>query len=115
MLLQKALDGAASQGAQTETFHLYDLDYKGCVSCFACKTRDGKSYGRCAVKDGLTPLLGTIEKADAFVLGSPIYYWTVTGEIRSFPGTPPLPLHHVHRSTGHTFPPAKSRPASSIR
>jgi hypothetical protein len=53
-LLGKALEGAASQGAETELFHLYDLNYKGCVSCFACKTRNGKSYGRCAVKDDLT-------------------------------------------------------------
>ena len=27
-LLQKALDGAASQGAETEIFHLYELNYK---------------------------------------------------------------------------------------
>jgi Multimeric flavodoxin WrbA len=37
-LLQKALDGAASKGAETELIHLYDLNYKGCISCFACKT-----------------------------------------------------------------------------
>ena len=24
----------------------------GCISCFACKTKGGKSYGKCAVKDG---------------------------------------------------------------
>ena len=38
-LLEKALEGAKSQGAKTELFHLYDLNYKGCISCFACKTR----------------------------------------------------------------------------
>ena len=52
-LLEKALEGAASQGAKTELIHLYDLNYKGCISCFACKTKGGKSYGRCAVKDDL--------------------------------------------------------------
>lgn len=83
-LLDKALEGAASRGAQTELVHLYDLDYKGCISCFACKTIDGPSYGRCAVKDGLTPLLQKIGEADAMILGSPIYYGTVTGEMRSF-------------------------------
>ncbi len=36
-LLKKALDGAASQGPKTELIHLYDLNYKGCISCFACK------------------------------------------------------------------------------
>jgi multimeric flavodoxin WrbA len=83
-LLQKALDGAASKGAETELVHLYDLNYKGCISCFACKTIDGPSYGKCAVKDGLTPLLEKIGHIDAMVLGSPIYYGTVTGEMRSF-------------------------------
>ena len=34
-LLDKALEGAASQGAETELIHLYDLNYKGCISCFA--------------------------------------------------------------------------------
>jgi len=38
-LLEKALEGAASQGAETELVHLYDLNYKGCISCFACKLK----------------------------------------------------------------------------
>jgi multimeric flavodoxin WrbA len=83
-LLAKALEGAASQKAETELFHLYDLDYKGCVSCFACKTRGGKSYGRCAIKDGLTPLFEKVDKAAVIMLGSPLYFGTVTGEMRSF-------------------------------
>ena len=83
-LLKKALEGAASQGADTELIHLYDLDFKGCKSCFACKTKGGESYGRCAVKDDLTPILKKIEEADAIILGSPIYFLDVTGETRSF-------------------------------
>ena len=83
-LVAKALEGAAEQGAQTELVHLYDLDFKGCTSCFACKTRSGKSYGCCAMKDGLTPLLEKIATADALVIGSPVYFGSVTGETRSF-------------------------------
>ncbi len=83
-LLQNALDGAASKGAITELIHLYDLNYKGCTSCFACKVKEGKSYGKCAVKDTLTPIIERITKADALILGSPIYFGTVTGEMRSF-------------------------------
>ena len=83
-LLKKALKGAASQGAETELVHLYDLNFKGCISCFACKTRGGKSYGRCAVKDDLKPILKKIEAADALILGSPIYFGIVSGEMRSF-------------------------------
>jgi multimeric flavodoxin WrbA len=83
-LLNSALKGAASQGAETELIHLYDFSFKGCVSCFCCKTRGGKSYGKCAVKDELTPILEEIEEADRIILGSPIYLGTVTGVMRSF-------------------------------
>ena len=83
-LLNKALDGAAAQGAETELIHLYNLDFKGCVSCFSCKMKGGKSYGKCAAKDGLTPVLARVEGADAIILGSPIYLGTVSGEMRSF-------------------------------
>ena len=83
-LLSKALEGAASRGAQTELIHLYDLSFQGCVSCFACKTIGGKSYGKCAVKDDLTAVLAKVEEVDAMILASPIYFGTVTGEMRSF-------------------------------
>ena len=83
-LLEKALEGAASLEAQTELIHLYDLDFKGCTSCFACKLKNGKSYGKCAMIDGLTPVLARLQEADAFLLGSPIYFGTVTGEMHSF-------------------------------
>jgi len=83
-LLEKALEGAASEGAETETIHLYDLDFKGCTSCFACKLKGGKSYGKCAMRDELTPVLERLEDADAVILGSPIYLGNLTGEMRSF-------------------------------
>jgi multimeric flavodoxin WrbA len=83
-LIEQALEGARSEGAETELINLYDLDYKGCRSCFACKTIGSKSYGRCNLKDGLTEVFKKIEDADAVILGSPIYFGVVTGEMRSF-------------------------------
>ncbi len=83
-LLEKALEGAANKGAQTKLIHLYDLNYKGCLSCFSCKRLGGKSYGKCAVKDDLFDVFDQIEKADALLLGSPIYFGEITGAMRSF-------------------------------
>lgn len=83
-LLHEALKGAESQGAETELVHLYDLNFPGCISCFACKTKGGKSYGRCAVKDDLTPVLASLEAADGLILGSPIYFGTVSGVMKAF-------------------------------
>jgi multimeric flavodoxin WrbA len=83
-LLEHALAGAQSKGVETELMHLCDLDFKGCTSCFSCKLKGGKSYGKCAVRDGLTPVLEKIEDVDVLILGSPIYLGTATGEMRSF-------------------------------
>ncbi|HHY25937.1 MAG TPA: flavodoxin family protein [Desulfitobacterium dehalogenans] len=83
-LLHKALEGAQSVGAETEMFHLYELNYKGCISCFGCKRKNSNRIGHCALKDELTPLLEEALKCDVLLLGSPIYFGNVTGEMRSF-------------------------------
>ncbi len=84
-LLTRALEGAASQGADTELVHLYDLNFQGCKSCFACKIIGGRSNGRCALKDDLSPVLKKIEnETDVLIMGTPIYFGSMTGEMRSF-------------------------------
>ena len=83
-LLRHALEGAESEGAKTELIHLRDLDYSGCISCFACKRIGGKNYGHCPVKDDLKPAFKKIEKAGAIIIGSPIYYGVTTGMTRCF-------------------------------
>ena len=105
-LLQKALDGAAAKGAETELFHLYELDFKGCISCFACKTKKGPSYGRCAVKDDLTPILKEIEAVGGLILGAPIYYGSVTGEMKSFLERLLFPFSTYTDPPGTLFSPA---------
>lgn len=83
ILLQKALDGAASKGAATEMVNLYDISFKGCIGCLGCKLKGG-NVGCCAIKDPLKPILDSAAGCDAIILGSPIYLGEVTGELRSF-------------------------------
>jgi multimeric flavodoxin WrbA len=83
-LLQNVLDGAQSAGSEVEMIHLYDQPFKGCISCFACKQKNSKHFGHCTVNDGLKPILQKIEEADAVVMGSPLYFTTVTGVMHSF-------------------------------
>lgn len=83
-LLTHALEGAASLGAKTKLIHLYELNFKGCVSCFACKRKDSKTYGSCSYQDDLTLLLDEMKEADAIILGSPIYLGSISGEMKSF-------------------------------
>ena len=60
-MLQKFAEGASSVSKEIEvkTVRLYDLDYKGCMSCMVCKIK-GKVSNVCKYKDALTPILEEI-------------------------------------------------------
>ena len=83
-LLKSALEGAESVGAQTSLVHLYDLTYQGCTSCFSCKRKGNTCDGLCAMRDDLREVLEQVLASDVLLLGSPIYFGDITGEMRSF-------------------------------
>jgi multimeric flavodoxin WrbA len=84
-LLKKTIEGARAAGADTELVHLYDLTFKGCTSCFACKLIGSPNKGQCAMNDELAPVLQRIrEQAGALVLGTPVYFGSMSGELKSF-------------------------------
>lgn len=72
------------QDASVEIINLYDYDFKGCRSCFACKLKGAATYGKCAVEDAISPILAKALDADILVLASPIYLMDVSGEYKSF-------------------------------
>ncbi|WP_345994009.1 flavodoxin family protein [Sulfurimonas sp. HSL-1716] len=84
----KLLDAAAAElkknGKEVKIYNLYDLNFKGCHSCFSCKKEHKKSYGECVVKDDLQNILQEVDKAEGLILASPIYFQDVSGEMRSF-------------------------------
>jgi multimeric flavodoxin WrbA len=83
-LLASIVNGAASEGAGAELAHLADLRFSGCISCLLCKDPAGGHYGRCAVRDELTPLLNKAHEADVLVVGSPFYFSMETALTRAF-------------------------------
>ena len=78
-MLESAMRGAESKGAETEIVHLYDIPFTGCKSCFACKLKNTKTNGLCAIRDAMRPVLERCRMADVIVLGSPVYYSYPTG------------------------------------
>ena len=82
-LIKKVLEGAVTQDVETKIINLYELKYQGCISCFACK-RKGGEYGKCAMKDDLSPVLEALKTADAIVFGSPIYFMNITSGMTAF-------------------------------
>jgi multimeric flavodoxin WrbA len=84
-MLKKFAEGASSVSEKIEVkyYRLYDIDYKGCMSCLACKIK-GKAVNVCKFKDALTPILEEIAEADGLVLGSPNYFGEISGQMRTF-------------------------------
>lgn len=83
-MLESALKGCQDAGAETKLYHLIDLTFKGCTSCFACKRLGGPSYGKCAMRDDLTQVINDVWDADALIVGSPVYFGDVTADLRAF-------------------------------
>ena len=76
-LVTKALEGAASAGAETELINVAKLTINGCKGCGFCKTHDG-----CAQKDDFEKVRQAIISADGIVFGSPIFFFDLNAQAR---------------------------------
>ncbi len=68
-IVNKLLEGAREQGAQTQSFSFSDLDIKPCRGCWACH----KSDQGCVIKDDMQKIYNAMENTDVIILGLPIY------------------------------------------
>ena len=81
-MVKSAAQGAEDQGAEIQYFDLYRLErFTGCISCFRCMKEP--TYGICAYRDGLSPVLDAIREADGLILGSPNYLGDISAVLRS--------------------------------
>lgn len=76
-MVQEVIKGAESAGAQIKFYDLNDRGVRGCQSCFYCRTHEG-----CAAKDYLQPMYEDLKDCEGVVLGSPIYYYQITGQAK---------------------------------
>jgi multimeric flavodoxin WrbA len=76
-LLDKALKGAESSGAETIKIYARDLNISGCRACGGCD-----KTGKCIVKDDMTTVYPLFEEADIIILSSPIYFYGLTGQVK---------------------------------
>lgn len=83
-LVKRALERAASVGAETELIDLYAQPLKGCLECFACKRKNNKTGGLCAIRDNMRPILEKALSADIIIIGSPNYFGYPSGMVRAF-------------------------------
>jgi len=83
-----------AKGARVETLRAAAMDIKGCTACFACqKVADAPG---CPLKDDMNRVYEKIMEADAVVLATPVYCWSMTSQIRA-----PLDRFYAFCKFGH--------------
>lgn len=79
-IVNKILEGAEEQGAETSTFSFSDLDIEPCRGCWACH----KSDLGCVINDDMQKIYHVLKHADAIVLGLPIYMGQMSAQGKIF-------------------------------
>lgn len=67
------------QGIKTETIQLGKQPVQGCIACRKCS-----ETGRCVFDDAVNRCLDKAEEADGILIGSPVYYAGIAGQMKSF-------------------------------
>ena len=66
-MLENAMNGIKEAGSACEWINLYDYEFTGCRNCFACKIKNSKTNGVCAIRDSIRPILEKAKDADQLV------------------------------------------------
>ncbi len=98
-LLDAAIEGARSSGAQVEKLVLAEMEYQGCQGCGDCE-----EDGACIIIDDMERIYDLLESADAVILASPLYFDDVTAQTKAMiDRTQPLWVKkfRLHEPVGH--------------
>ena len=76
--LKKTLE---AEDIETELIHVGHKNIRGCIACRKCHSTGN---GKCVFDDVVNEVAPKLEKADAFVIGSPVYFASPAGGVISF-------------------------------
>lgn len=79
LLAEKIAQGAQSQGAEVKTVFLHGLELEPCKSCYACQVPGSKG---CSIDDEMQKLFPDMLAADAWVIASPVYWFTMSAQTK---------------------------------
>jgi multimeric flavodoxin WrbA len=78
LLLEAAVRGAQEEGALVEWVRPNLMQFVACQHCGGCATT-----GRCVIPDEMQPVYDLIERMDGMILASPIYFGSVTAQVKA--------------------------------
>ena len=80
-LAEQVAEGARAAGAQVESFYLHGMDIQPCDACDSCQGVEGLD---CIIDDDMQALYPILREADAIVYASPVYWFTVSAQLKLF-------------------------------
>ena len=72
-------EGAKAAGNEVLQVAVRDLGLQFCTGCMFCQSHD-----RCVLGDGMNALYSKFENADVLVFATPVYYYAVSGQLKTF-------------------------------
>lgn len=80
-LAEEAGRGAAAEGATVQSVRLAKMSFGPCRACEMCRKPGAKG---CIQDDDLKALHADIKAADALLIASPVYWFTMSGQAKLF-------------------------------
>lgn len=82
-LVNAFADGARAEGNEVRELYLYGMEIRDCVGCTRCVENPGEMPNPCVIRDDMAQVYEGIDWSDVVVLASPMFYWTITGQLKS--------------------------------
>jgi len=79
ILADRVAKGAKSVGARVETLFMHGMKIAPCKSCYACQKPNSKG---CSINDDMQSVYKKLLEADAWVIASPVYWFTVSAQTK---------------------------------
>jgi multimeric flavodoxin WrbA len=81
ILAKEAIAGAKAAGAKVESYYLHGMKIHPCTACDACRRKKRQD---CILKDDMFPLYSKLREAEAIVIATPVYWFTVSAQTKLF-------------------------------
>ncbi|MCP4219590.1 MAG: flavodoxin family protein [bacterium] len=81
ILAHKVAEGVKAAGGEAESFYLHGMDIAACKACNACRRTAESS---CIIDDDMQEIYHKLPSADAFIIASPVYWFTVSAQVKLF-------------------------------
>lgn len=79
ILAEEFARGAQEAGHLVQKVNVREMNLQFCIGCLACQ-----KTGKCVLNDGMNELYDGVQNADVLVFATPIYYYEMAGQLKTF-------------------------------